>query len=58
MNMPVFLSDSSPWLKVETEVVLGEDPVEGGSGGPILTCTVRETISGLLSDSDLHCHTT
>ena len=25
----------------------GEDPVEAGSGGSTLTCTVRETISGL-----------
>ena len=34
-------------VEVETEVVSGEDPVEAGSGSLTLTCTVRETISGL-----------
>ena len=32
---------------METEVVSGEGSAEAGSGGPTLTCTVRETISGL-----------
>ena len=32
---------------VVTEVVSGEDPAEAGSGGPTLSCTVCETISGL-----------
>ena len=34
-------------VEVETEVVSGEGRVEAGSGGLTLTCTVRETISGL-----------
>ena len=34
-------------VEIETEVVSGEGPVEAGSGGLTLTCTVRETISGL-----------
>ena len=34
-------------VEVETEMVSDEGPVEGGSGGLTLTCTVHETISGL-----------
>ena len=32
---------------METEVVSDEGPAEAGSGSLTLTCTVRETISGL-----------
>ena len=40
-------------LEVETEV--SEDgPVEAGSGGLTLTCTVRETISGLTNMPSAH----
>ena len=34
-------------IEIETEMVSDEGPVEAGSGGLTLTCTVRETISGL-----------
>ena len=34
-------------VEIETEVVSDEGPVEAGSGGLTLNCTVRETISGL-----------
>ena len=44
--MTLLPSVPSNSLAVETEVS-EEGPVEAGSGGLTLTCTVRETISGL-----------
>ena len=35
-------------------MVSGEDPVEAGSGSLTLTCTVRETISGLTNMPSAH----
>ena len=35
-------------------MVSGEGPVEAGNGGPTLTCTVRETISGLSNMPSAH----
>ena len=46
LHVPHSLAVPPGSVEVET-VVSGEGPVEAGSGGPTLTCTVRETISGL-----------
>ena len=47
LHVPHSLAVPAGSVEVETEVVSGEGPVEAGSRGPTLTCTVRETISGL-----------
>ena len=49
LHVPHFLAVPPGSVEVEPEVVSGEGPVEAGSGGPTLTCTVRETISGLIN---------
>ena len=49
-----FLAVPDGSVEVETEVVSGEDPVEAGSGSLTLTCTVRETISGLTNMPSAH----
>ena len=47
LHVPYSLAVPAGSVEVVTEVVSGEGPVEAGSRGPTLTCTVRETISGL-----------